>query len=93
MATKPEKPTLPAYVPVKTSDKPPYPVGTHVLIVRPHLWSGCVGVVYKIWDNKSQIITIWGKGGRNYTGLAWPEQLRPWPWGRLWWDSPERSKL
>lgn len=84
---------LPTYMPIKPADKAPHPVGTPVIVVRPHLWSGCVGVVEKIWDNKSQIIRIAGRNGDGFTGLAWPEQLRIWPWGNLMWDDPIRSRL
>ena len=44
---------------------PNIPVGTPVCIIRPHLWSGCYGVVEKI-DGVKHLVRVFGKGGADF---------------------------
>lgn len=53
------------------SAKPPFDVGTPVVILRPCLWAGCSGTVEK-YDAKTTIhtIAINGKHGETFRGEA-----------------------
>ena len=80
-------------MPKPIENHPSFPVGSQIVIIRPHLWSGCVGFVDHVDDRQMHRIRIQGKNGSWYTSIAWAEQLRWWPWGNLMWESPERQKL
>ena len=60
------------------SSKPPYAVGERVVIQRPHLWSGCAGVVEK-FDKETtlHLLAVTGKNGEMFHAEATADQLEP----------------
>ena len=58
-------------------DLPPIPVGTKVLIIRPHLWSGCVAKVEKYNPETTlHYLKVQGKEGVIFHTEARAEDLR-----------------
>lgn len=59
---------------------PDFPVGTEVLFIRPHIDSGCVGVVERV-EGGVHRLKIDGKNGAVYHTEATADVMRAWPWG------------
>ena len=61
----------------KKCELPPIPVGTKVLIIRPHLWSGCVAKVEKYNPETTlHYLKVQGKEGVIFHTEATAEHLR-----------------
>jgi len=57
-------------------DLPPIPVGTQILILRPHLWAGCTGVVEKYNEATTlHYLEIAGKNGEKFHAEATSREL------------------
>jgi len=65
-------------LPKRKASGPEYPVGDMVLILRPHLWSGCVGEVVSILEGFHRI-RVSGTRKEGFLAEACGDELKPWP--------------
>lgn len=82
MKRKPPQPVRP--------DLPDFPVGSPILLVRPHLWSGCAGVVERVTDHK-HLVRIAGKNNAVFHAESFADTLWWWFWVGVR-HSPTRDK-